>query len=179
MSQAGSVYGEALYQLCLEENLTAPILQQLQALQQSFAAEPDFLRLLASPSISKEERCQVLDDSFRDKVHIYVLNFLKILTEKGYIRHFESCCKTYLSLYHRDNNILPVTAVTAIPLTQLQCIRLQEKLADVTGKNIELHNQVDPAVLGGVRLDFDGKRLDDTVAHRLDAVRSLLQNTVL
>ena len=39
--------------------------------------------------------------------------------------------------------------------------------------------RVDPQVLGGVRLDYDGKRLDDTVSHRLDAVRRLLKNTVL
>ena len=179
MTQAGSVYGEALYSLCFEENLTAEVLSQLQALQQGFEAEPDYLRLLATPSIPKEERCQILDQGFRNKVHPYVLNFLKILTEKGYIRHFSHCCEAFLEHYHQDNGILPVTAVTAIPLTQIQRARLQEKLESVTGKKIELINRVDPAIMGGVRLDLDGKRLDDTIAHRLDAVRSLLRNTVL
>lgn len=179
MTQAGTVYGEALYSLCLEEKITESVLQQLQVLQQSFDTEPDYLRLLAAPSLSKEERCQILDQAFRDQVHIYVLNFLKILTEKGYIRHFGDCCKAYLALYHKDNGILPVTAVTAIALTQLQCHRLEEKLASITGKTIQLHNKVDPAVLGGIRLDFDGKRMDDTIAHRLDSLRNLLQNTVL
>ena len=179
MTQAGSVYGEALYQLCLEEKLTQAVLPQLRCLQQSFASEPDFIRLLASPSIPKEERCAILDRSFRDQVHAYVLNFLKILTEKGYIRHFDDCCKSFIALYNTDNGILPVTAVTALELTQVQKQRLMEKLASVTGKKIELTNRVDPAVLGGMRLDYDGKRLDDTIAHRLDAIRSLLQNTVL
>lgn len=179
MTQAGSVYGEALYSLCLEENITQPVLQQLQVLQKSFAAEPDYLRLLATPSLSKEERCRILDQGFRNKVHPYVLNFLKILTEKGYIRHFDHCCQAFLNRYQQDNGILPVTAVTAFALTQVQCARLQEKLAAVTGKTIELTNRVDPAILGGVRLDFDGKRLDDTIAHRLNNIRSLLQNTVL
>lgn len=179
MTQAGTVYGEALYSLCLEEKITESVLQQLQVLQQSFDTEPDYLRLLAAPSLSKEERCQILDQAFRDQVHIYVLNFLKILTEKGYIRYFGDCCKAYLALYHKDNGILPVTAVTAIALTQLQCHRLEEKLASITGKTIQLHNKVDPAVLGGIRLDFDGKRMDDTIAHRLDSLRNLLQNTVL
>ena len=44
---------------------------------------------------------------------------------------------------------------------------------------IKLCCRVDPAVLGGVRLDYDGKRLDDTVSHRLDAIRGLLKDTVL
>ena len=179
MTQAGSVYGEALYQLCLEEGLTHQVLSQLRCLQQGFASEPDFIRLLASPSITKEERCSILDQSFRGKIHTYVLNFLKLLTEKGYIRHFDDCCKAFVTIYNIDNGVLPVTAVTALELTQLQTQRLTEKLATVTGKKIELTNRVDPAVIGGMRLDYDGKRLDDTIAHRLDAIRSLLQNTVL
>ena len=64
-------------------------------------------------------------------------------------------------------------------LSEVQSAKLSAKLARTTGKQIKLKNKVDPAVLGGVRLDYDGKRLDDTVAHRLEAVRSLLKNTVL
>lgn len=179
MTQAGSVYGEALYSLCLEENLTASVLQQLLVLQQSFTSAPDFIRLLSSPSLTKEERCRILDESFREKLHPYVLNFLKILTEKGYIRYFDDCCQAYRGLYNQDNGILPVTAVTAMELTQVQSQRLKEKLAGVTGKTIELTNRVDPTILGGVRLDFDGKRLDDTISHRLESIRGLLSNTVL
>lgn len=179
MTQAGSVYGEALYSLCLEEHLTRDVLQQITVLLQSFREAPDYIRLLSSPNLSKEERCRIVDDSFRGKVHPYVLNFMKILTEIGYMRHFDDCCEAYRALYNRDNGILPVTAVTASPLTEVQTHRLREKLTYVTGKTIELTNRADPATIGGVRLDFDGRRLDDTIAHRLDTIRQLLSNTVL
>ena len=53
------------------------------------------------------------------------------------------------------------------------------KLQQITGKRIELVRKLDPNVLGGIRLDYDGKRVDDTVAHRMDAVRNMLKNTVL
>ena len=72
-----------------------------------------------------------------------------------------------------------MTAVTAIALTDVQSQKLTEKLSALIGKTIELHNRVDPDILGGVRLDYDGKRLDDTVIHRLDAVRTMLRSTVL
>ena len=65
MTQIGSVYGEALYELALSENLTEEVKGQMQILDESFQAEPDFLRLLCSPNLSKQERCQILDDSFR------------------------------------------------------------------------------------------------------------------
>ncbi len=179
MTQAGSVYGQALYDLAKSEHLDSLLLQQLQVLRESFAQEPDFLRLLSMPQLTKQERCQILDQSFREKVHPYVLNFMKILTEKGYIRQFPDCCETYRQLYNRDNGILSVTAVTAVALRDDQIHRLKQKLASITGKTIELKNCVDPHCLGGVRLDYDGKQLDDTLSHRLDAVRSLLKNTVL
>lgn len=179
MTQVGSVYGQALYELALSEELSASILAELNTLHQCFEAEPEFIRLLNCPSLTKQERCNILDESFRGKVHLYVLNFLKILTEKGYIRHFRHCCEAYRDIYYRDNGILLVEAVTAVPLTPDQLKRLTQKLTTITGKQIELRGRVDPSCLGGVRLNYDGKQLDDTVEHRLEAVRSMLKNTVL
>ena len=179
MTQVGNVYGESLYTLALEEGLTEDILSELTVLEQSFRENPDFIRLLSSPNLPKRERCQILDDSFRGKVHAYVLNFLKILTEKGYMKHFHDCFLTFEDLYNLDNGILKVTAITAIAMSDEQSKKLSGKLSRVTGKQVKLRNLVDPSVLGGVRLDYDGKRLDDTVSHRMDSIRKALCDTVL
>ena len=175
----GNVYGEALYDLAKAEGLSEQILQQLQVLKGCFEDAHDFLRLLASPNLTKQERCAVLDESFRDKVHPYVLNFLKILTEKGYAKQFSACVAAYQEHYNEDNGILPVTAVTAVALTDGQTQKLTQKLSQLTGKTVELTNRIDPAVLGGIRLDYSGKRLDDTAAHRLADICEKLENTVL
>lgn len=179
MTEVGTVYGQSLYELAKSEGLTEEIRGQLDVLCQAFRETPEYLRLLANPSITKEERCRVLDDGFRGRVHGYVLNFLKILTEKGYIRYFSQCCDTYTDLYNQDNGILVVTAVTAVAFSPEQTEKLTQKLSRITGKKIDLRSRIDPAVYGGVRLDYDGQRLDDTVSHRLDAIRDLLNKTVL
>lgn len=179
MTEVGNVYGESLYELAKEENLTKLIGDQLAVLQQAFRQEPDFIRLLSSPNLTKTERCQILDDSFRGRVHGYLLNFLKILTEKGYMRYFSDCCDAYTEHYDQDNGILRVDAVSAVELTDAQKEKLMQKLSRITGKEIALRNRIDPAVLGGIRLDYDGQRLDDTVSHRLDAIRNVLNKTVL
>ena len=179
MTGVGNVYGEALYLLAKEEDRSKTILEELKVLDESFTQEPDFLRLLSSPNLPKAERCQILDDSFRGKIDPYLLNFMKILTEKGYIRHFSDCRKGYTLHYNQDNGILSVTAVTAVALSGAQAEKLTGKLESITGKTIELINRVDPGIYGGVRLDYDGQRLDDTVAHRLENIRNLLKNTVL
>ena len=179
MTEVGNVYGESLYELAKEENLTKLIGEQLTALQEAFRQEPGFIRLLSSPNLTKAERCQILDNSFRGKVHAYVLNFLKILTEKGYMRHFSDCCDAFTAHFDQDNGILRVNAVSAVELTTEQQDKLTRKLSRITGKEIALRTRIDPAVLGGIRLDYDGQRLDDTVSHRLDTIRSVLNKTVL
>ena len=104
---------------------------------------------------------------------------MKILTEKGYMRYFCDCCDAYTARYDQDNGILRVNAVTAVALTTEQADKLTQKLSRITGKEIALRTRIDPAVLGGIRLDYDGQRLDDTVSHRLDAIRNVLDKTVL
>ena len=175
MTDVAANYGQALYTLAKEENLTHEIMQQLLVLNESFTQEPAFLQLLRSANLNVQTRCNIIDDSFRDKLHVYVVNFLKILTQKNYIRHFPHCVSAYQQQYNCDNNILPVTAVTAVALTESQANKLRDKLATITGQTIELTNRVDPSVMGGVRLDYHGKRLDDTVSRRLDSVRCMLQ----
>ncbi len=179
MTDVGSQYGGALYVLAREEQLDEAVYKELTALQAGFQEAPDFCRLLATPSVTKEERCQILTDSFGGRVHPYVLNFLKLLTEKGYIRQFSDCCQAYTQRYYQDRGILPVTAVTAVAMTQEQTRILKEKLQTITGKQILLESKIDPAVLGGVRLSYDGKRLEDTVSHRLESLRTLLAKTTL
>ena len=179
MTQAANTYAQALYALAKDESLDTQILNELDVLKQAFDREPEFIRLLSAPNLSKAERCGILDESFRGNVHIYVLNFMKILTERGYIRQFSDCCKAYREQYNADNGILTVQAVTAVALTEDQSVRLTEKLTKLTGKTVELINRIDPEVLGGVRLDYDGKRVDGTVKNRLDTIRDMLKNTVL
>ena len=179
MTEVANNYGGALYELARDEGLSQRILNEVTALSESFCAEPDFIQLLNTPAIPKAERCQVIDHSFRGKLHPYVVNFLKILTEKGYIREFSGCCQVYRKQYNRDNGILPVTAVTSVSLDDAMRAKLHSKLSQVTGKTIDLTCRVDPQCLGGVRLDFDGKQVDGTVRRRLDDIRGILKNTVL
>lgn len=179
MTDVASVYGQALYDLAKEEGLTASLLPQLELVQACFDQVPEYSQLLSCQGLSKQERCDLLQDSFGQNVHPYLLNFLKILVEKGYIRHFSPCCDAFRRFYYRDEGILPVTATTALPLTQEQTQRLTQKLSAITQKTVLLTNQIDETLLGGMRLDYDGKQLEDSISHRMETIRQTLKNTVL
>ena len=76
MTQIGTVYAQALYSLAAEEGCTEEVLSALSALETSVEQEPEFLRLLSTPNLSKEERCKIIDDSFSGKMPEILLNFL-------------------------------------------------------------------------------------------------------
>lgn len=179
MTQIATVYAQGLYSLAREEGLETTVLEQLKVLKTLFQENPDYTKLLAAPSLPKQERCGIIDESFRGRVHPYVLNFLKILTEKGYVRQFPQCCDAYRSQYNEDNGILVVKALSAVPLTGEQQQKLTAKLEATTGKRIELLCSVDPAQLGGLCLRYEDKQVDGTVRNRLESIGKLLKNTVL
>ncbi len=174
MTEFGREYGEGLYALCAEEHIERDALRQVQALKTSFRENEDFLRLLGNMTLSKEQRVAILDDTLRGSVHEYVLNFLKLLVERGAIHEFAECADAYRACYNRDHGVVEAEVTTAQPLTDSQRQKLIEKLQGMTGKEVVIKEKVDPSVLGGVLLQMDGKRFDNTVAHRLNAIKQAM-----
>ena len=177
MNRSAAIYASSLYSLAVDENIAAQILNEMDAVYSIFKSEPEFVMLLASPGISKEERTGMLDTCLRGKVQPYLLNFLKLITEREMIRQFGDCCEAYRKLYNAAMGILPVSVVSAIPLEDGQISRLKGKLTKLTGKNVQLCCTVDPKCIGGIRVDYDDQQIDGTVAKRLSSMAELLKNT--
>ena len=171
MTETAKMYGGSLYDLAAEEGLETRILGELDEVQQLLKQNPDYLRLLSTPSIPKKERCGLLDEALRGQVHLYVLNFLKILCEKGTLRELSGCARAYRIRYNQAHGILEATAISAVPLTEQQRAALHAKLESLNGKTIDLKTKVDAKVLGGIRLDIEGTELDGTVQNRLASLR--------
>ena len=174
MITAGKEYGSALYALARENGNEAEVLEQLEALEELFRSEPQWYDLLTSPTLNKSERLDLIDQALRGRVDIYLVNFVKLLTERGRLRELPDCRKEYGELFDADHNILRVTAVTAVPLRDDLRARLEEKLGAKAGCTVVLKNRVDPAVLGGVCLEYPGRQLDDTLRTRLESIHSAL-----
>ena len=87
--------------------------------------------------------------------------------------------ETTLDTLIAAHGILEATATTAVAMTEQQAKSLHEKLEKLTGKTIDLKTKVDPAVLGGIRLDIEGTELDGTVQNRLSALRRDIASVTL
>ena len=98
MTDLAEEYGKGLYDLTEEEHISEDVLAQLRVLRGLFRDQPDFIRLLCNMSLAKEERTAILDGALRGQVHPYVLNFLKILCERGALHEFEGCVSAFAAL---------------------------------------------------------------------------------
>ena len=178
MTELAKRYGGSLYDLAAEEKLTEELLQELQTAVDSIEAEPQYKRLLATPGVPKKERCALLDKAF-EGAHPYLVNFLKLLCEENLIGELPGVLRAYRDRYNEDTGILEVTAVSAVALAAPAREKLLAKLQKMTGKNVVLTETVDSSVLGGLRLDMGGKRLDGTVQRHLERLREEIDGAVL
>ena len=179
MTQTAQTYADALYELAKDEGLDDSILAQLVVVNQMLEENPDFVTLLTLPSVPKKERCGIAADAFQENMEPYLLNFLKMFIEKGTIGQMNGVLEQYEKRYNRDHGILAVTAVTAVPLSDSLREKLHQKLAQEMNKTVDLRVHVDPSILGGIRLEMDGKQLDGTVQTRLQELSQILRETVL
>ena len=179
MSVAGDLYGQSLYDLAAEENLTDEILGEMGAVKEILKENPDYVTLLSEPSIPKHERLQLVDQAFGGSIQPYLMNFIKILIEKGLVREFSACHKRFRKSYNEEHGIAEALVTTAIKLDDSQLAKLKEKLEKVSGKKILLEQKTDPDVLGGVRVDLEGQLFDGTVKGRLSELRRRVDETVI
>ena len=179
MTNTGSLYGKSLYDLAVSEDLSDQVMKEMEAVQNLFAEYPDYVRLLLEPSIPEKERLGLLDQAFGDALHPYLLNFLKILTERGILREFHSCEKCYRGLYNEAHGITEANVVSAVELDPERQEKLKKRLEEMSGKQVILHVRTDPQVLGGIRVEMEGKLYDGTVRGRFSDLRRKLDETVL
>lgn len=176
MTETAKMYGGSLYALAAEEQLDEALLPEIEGVAQLFRDNPEYLHLLSVPSIPKKERCALIDEALGGQVHPYVVNFVRILCENGTLRELRGCAQEYRLRFNEAHGIAAATAVSAVALPPEAREKLEQRLSALTGKTVHLENRVDPSVLGGIRLDMEGTRLDGTVAARLDALRREIKN---
>ena len=172
------VYAEALFGAALEDGVLETVRKELEELNGIFSESPEFLTMLSSPALTPAEKGSVLETTFGGKVEAHLYNFLRILADKGRASAFPAIAEEFRTLCREHDGVILVEASTAVPMTEDQKAKLSEKLAARTGKKIELKNIVDPELLGGMVLRYEGSEIDGSVKERIHSLRRKLQSTI-
>lgn len=179
MTNTARIYGDSLYDLSVEEGLSEAILEQMGQLRVLFAQNPDYLRLLAEPSIPLQERQGLLDASIGEGAEPYLVNFLKLLTERGLLLEYAGCCEEFKRRFNQDHGIAEAVVTSAVALSDAQKAKLKAKLEAETGKEISLTYHVDPSVIAGIKVELLGKEIDGTAKGHITGLSRQLQELTI
>lgn len=171
-------YGRALFMLSEEEKITEEIAHQIKSILDVLTENPEFCNVLDTPAIPSDEKPKIIERAFGCS-HVYVSNFIKILCSKRAISQFGECVKAFFEAYDEARNIMRATAVTALPMKDGQIRALCAKLEKITGKTVEVSNVIDPDLIGGVTLRYEGKQFDGSIKSRLDELKKRLSETIV
>lgn len=168
-------YAKALFEIGREQDALDDIERELTEVDATIAGEKEARDALFHPLIPVEEKVQLVERLFKGRVGPVTLNFLKLLVEKKRERYLSSILTEYKELVARAKKILKVEAVFAREPRPDVVAGVKERLAAVTGNQIDLRVTVEPRLIGGLVLRVGDKRLDGSIRTRLEVLRQRIK----
>ena len=176
MIQTEREYAEALFTLAVEENAVEEFLDSLVTLKQLFDENPDYIEFLNSPAIPLGERTASIDEAFDGKMPQYVVSFIKVLCENGKMRTILLCINEFETLARAFSNRAIATVYSAVELSDEQKDAVCKKLETLTNKRIDPIYIIDESLIGGMKIEVDGKTFDGSIKHRLGEIKDVMNS---
>lgn len=170
-------YSEALFSLASEEGKLDVYKDQLCLIQEQLKENPDFMRVLTHPKIHKDEKKKMLESVFSQAVDHTVLNFLKLLVDKGRFINLADITKEFVKQYNEVNNILVAIVTSAKELSEDETKRIQEMLEKKTQKKVDMRMCINTDLIAGIRIKIGDQVLDNTAKARMERLKVLAQTS--
>jgi len=167
-------YAQALLDTSRKADALDGVAESYAAVVGLYAQRPDLESFLEGPQVSHQEKDQLLDNVFGEKIEPVLLHFFHLLLSKGRIEHLVDIQAAFQDLVEIDQGFVRARVVTAVPLPEDLERDLTDKLASLTGKKITLSKRVDPTVVGGVRVSMGDQVIDGTIQTNLAKMRTQL-----
>ncbi|MCI4643996.1 MAG: ATP synthase F1 subunit delta [Hyphomonadaceae bacterium] len=175
-SEAAQRYATALFELAQDKG-------QLSETHRSFAEfvalvreNEDLARLVASPAFTRDDKkAALLAIADGAGVSPLVKNLLGVMAENGRSRDILGAQVAFDTLYANQRGVKRAVARTAKPMSADQRARLEGILAKAVGGEVELSEEVDESLIGGVQLQIGSTLVDASLAAKLDRMNSAMK----
>lgn len=144
-------------------------------LREVFEREGELVEILKHPKISKKEKKELMSNIFGENISQELINFLYILIDKNREKYLMEIIEGYEDLYFDYQGILRVVAVTVKPMNDDAKDRLAKALKAKLDKDIVITNEIDEDIIGGVKLEIEGKLIDGTIKGKLDSISKMFK----
>jgi F-type H+-transporting ATPase subunit delta len=165
--RVASRYAKSLLDLALEKGILEQVYQDMVLFAKTVKDNRDFELFLTNPIINHGKKLAILKSLFTGKVSNLTLKFFLLVTEKNREAILASVSTEFIKQYNEYKGILIAHVTTAVPLTPELRAQLIQKLAQQTGKTIQLQENVDHALIGGLVVRIGDLQVDDSIKTNL------------
>lgn len=162
-------YSEALFSLAIEEKQIDSLLNDFVAFNDSL--DDEIYKFLNHPKITKKDKKEVVGNAISNSL---LKNFIYVLIDNSRIDLLDDTLVEYKKLYDNQNKVLKVTVYSSKVLSDKQKQNLIDSLETKNSRKVELNNVVDTTIVGGLRIEYEGMILDDTINNYLHSLKSNL-----
>ena len=170
MEEIAAVYARSLFEVAKEQGKLDDVRDQLGAFADALSETRELQVFFFSPYFSTAEKEDGLDKVVTGADPV-ILNFLKLLIEKHRMPVLFRVRATYDAMWEDENKLLPVSITSAVELDEGTVKELGDRIAEQTGRKVELSSQVEPDILGGIVVQVGNSVLDASVRNRLEQLR--------
>jgi len=125
--------------------------------------------------ISEKNKKLILLDILKDRCSTYVLELIYVIIEKGDIKSLSAIINRFFVFVSNEADIIPVRIITPSALDNNTNKDLIEKIESKLNKKVNVKNEVDPKIIGGVKLMIGNKVIDGSVSHQLRKIKNALE----
>ncbi|MCB0685821.1 MAG: ATP synthase F1 subunit delta [Saprospiraceae bacterium] len=165
-------YAKSLLDLAKERKEVDAVLQDMKYIKSALKSR-DLYLMIKSPIVNADKKLSIFKKIFSDKIQKTTAAFFDIMTRKGRESYLPEIVDAFIEQYKDYKQISTVIIKTAVPLSDSALATIKEKLASSPDikKNLEFEVMVDPSLLGGFTLEFEGRQYDSSIASKLKDLR--------
>jgi ATP synthase F1 delta subunit len=170
MEEISRVYSEALFEVAKENGKLDAVHEQLGEIADVLAENRDLQVFFFSPYFSSNEKRDGIKRAI-DGAEPELVNFLELLAEKHRMPALFRIRRRFDELWAKENKRLGVTVTSAVELDSSVVEQVGAEIEKQTGQTIELKSEVDPSIIGGLKLQVGNMVLDASIYNRLEKLR--------
>jgi F-type H+-transporting ATPase subunit delta len=173
-------YGDALFELAVEEGKTAEFLHEFTVIRDTLLINPDFDRLMNHPKILKEEKIEILLNVFKGRVSDEMTGFLELLIVKDRFGEIKTIFDCFAAMVKASLGIGVAYVTTAYTITEIQKSEIMEQLILSTEfKKMEMNFTVDEKLIGGMVIRIGDRVVDSSISSNLNSLKKQLHSVQL
>lgn len=175
----GRRYAKALFSTALKHDVVDSVEGDLAGISALLKNDARFRNFLLAPYMGREEKMKIIDRIFSDRITALTMRVLRLVLEKRREAELPSILSEFETLRREHDGIVYIKVTTSESIPDDQKANLLSKLSVVLGKKIEPEFDIDPKLIGGLRVAYENNIIDGSAKGTLGRMRERLRYDLL